>query len=101
MPPALPGGGLAVPFPGGTLVVDGVTFTETELETPVQVSVGLRYLMFANVCAEGVAWLLYGQDSLYPVLADGTILPSEARLGRELAQLGTVQRLKERLARGQ
>jgi hypothetical protein len=105
IPSAIPRDELAIPFPGGTLTIDGVTFTYVELEAGPWPTSGVRYLMFVRRCGNASAHLAYTFDSLYPVTTDGTILPSEGSprsgLSRELVQIGTVQRLRDHLTRVQ
>jgi hypothetical protein len=100
LPTAIQGSELVVPFTGGTVTVDGVTFTMSDLHWPrsFRLEEGQRYLMLATRCQSGRTQLAYGRRSLYAVTPEGTISASEGQLANELLQIGTIQRLKERLA---
>jgi hypothetical protein len=97
LPTAIPKGELVIPFLGGTLTIDGVRFTYVDGESGFRPIADVRYLMFVHRCSDALAKETHTR-SLYPVTSDGTILPSEGPLARELAQVRTVQRLRDRLA---
>lgn len=86
---------MAVPAGGGTIVIDGVTVTQS-YGTWIPPKPGGAYLFFAVICSDRVAILpLYGRD-VFQVNPDGKITPvTEERLTpfeyqRELESLGTI-----------
>lgn len=90
---------MAVPAGGGTIIIDGVTVTQS-YGTWIPPKPGGTYLFFAVMCPDRVAILpLYGRD-VFEVNSDGKIVPvikgglTTFEYQRELESLGTIANVR-------
>jgi len=94
-PPGVGQNEVAIQFPGGSTVVEGVTLTffEDWVKRPVM---GRQYLGFVALCAPNAGAIRHGPAGWLPVEADGTLTVSPgSRTAPEVVTARTLGRLTD------